>query len=150
MKNKQFLIATDGSRGACEAVRRGATLAREAGAGITIVSVRHAPLPMLSEPFYQRALSDELVQVSASLAEAAVIVATEGVKFETEILEGRPASVIVEFARSRAMDLIIVGSRGRSAITSALLGSVSEDVAHHADRPVLVVKPRLKRRRLAA
>jgi nucleotide-binding universal stress UspA family protein len=95
-------------------------------------------------------LSDELAQVSASLAEAAAVVAAEGVEFETEILEGQPAGVIVELARSRGMDLIIVGSRGRSAITSALLGSVSEGVVHHADRPVLVVKPRLRRRRLAA
>jgi nucleotide-binding universal stress UspA family protein len=45
MKKKHFLIATDGSPGACEAVEHGAALAREAGAAITLVSVRHASLP---------------------------------------------------------------------------------------------------------
>jgi len=51
MKKKHFLIATDGSPGACEAVEQAASLAREADAAITLVSVRHAPLPVLGDPY---------------------------------------------------------------------------------------------------
>ena len=147
---KQYLIATDGSPGACEAVREGTALAREAGAAITLVCVRHSPLPVLGDPYYQRTLSEELTRAQGVVAEAAASVAAEGVEVETEILEGNPADSIAELARSRGVDLIVVGSCGRGGIVGALLGSVSEGVVHRADRPVLVVKPRAKTARRAA
>jgi nucleotide-binding universal stress UspA family protein len=150
MKNKHFLIATDGSPGACEAVEQGAALAREAGAAITLVSVRHAPLPVLGDPYYQRTLSAELARARAVVEEAATRVGAVGVEVETEILEGNPADSIADLSRSRAVDLIIVGSRGRGGIVGGLLGSVSEGVVHRADRPVLVVKPRATTARRAA
>ncbi len=96
---KQYLIATDGSPGACEAVREGTALAREAGAAITLVCVRHSPLPVLGDPYYQRTLSEELTRAQGVVAEAAASVAAEGVEVETEILEGNPADSIAELAR---------------------------------------------------
>jgi nucleotide-binding universal stress UspA family protein len=147
---KHFLIATDGSQGAYEAVRQGTALAREAGAAITLVSVRHSPLPVLGDPYYQRILSAELARARAIVEEAAAGVVAAGVDVETEILEGNPADGIAKLARSRAVDLIIVGSRGRGGIAGGLLGSISEGVIHRADRPVLVVKPGSKTARRAA
>ncbi len=47
--------------------------------------------------------------------------------------------MIVELARSRDVDVIVVGSRGLGAVAGTLLGSVSRAVVHDADRPVLVV-----------
>ncbi|HEY3207163.1 MAG TPA: universal stress protein [Gaiellaceae bacterium] len=91
------------------------------------------------------------VRPSAGVVEeAAAGVVAAGVDVETEILEGNPADSIAKLARSRAVDLIIVGSRGRGGIAGGLLGSVSEGVVHRADRPVLVVKPRSKTARRAA
>jgi nucleotide-binding universal stress UspA family protein len=150
MRKKQFLIATDGSPGALEAVEEGMVLARQADAAIMLVYIRHAPLPVLGEPYYQRALSDELAQARAILEEAAAAVSAGGVEVETEILEGNPADAIVELAGRRVVDLIILGSRGRSAVAGAVLGSVSDGVVHRANRPVLVVKPRSKTGRRAA
>ncbi len=150
MKKKQFLVATDGSPGAQEVVQQATALAGGADAAITLVYVRHAPLPVLGDPVYQRALSHELARARALLEEAAADIAAEGVEVTTEMLEGSPAEAIVQLARSRAVDMIVVGSRGRGAITGALLGSVSEGVVHRADRPVLVVKPRSKTARRAA
>jgi nucleotide-binding universal stress UspA family protein len=46
----------------------------------------------------------------------------------------------VALADSKSVDLIVMGSRGRSSIATALLGSVSHGVLRHASRPVLVVK----------
>jgi len=142
MQRKRFLIATDGSPGGCEAVRTGLMLARGAGADVTIVYARHAPLRVYGDPFYQRSLSRELELARVALDAASSDAEIVGIEVETEIVEGRPAEAIVELARSRDADLILVGSRGRGAIAGAVLGSVSESVVRRADRPVLVVKPR--------
>jgi nucleotide-binding universal stress UspA family protein len=48
---------------------------------------------------------------------------------------------IVDVARERDASIIVLGARGLSGIKQALLGSVSEKVARHADRPVLLTHP---------
>lgn len=53
---------------------------------------------------------------------------------------GRPSTVICEQAREMDADVIVVGSRGRGPIATALLGSVSAEVVDHARRPVLVAR----------
>jgi nucleotide-binding universal stress UspA family protein len=141
MQQKEFLIATDGSPGAAVALRQAIALAREADARLIVVYARRAPLPLLGDPYYQRTLSHELEVARTVLAEGARMAADAGIEVETEILEGNAADRIVELARLRDVDLIVVGSRGRGAVTGALLGSVSESIVHKADRPVLVVKP---------
>jgi nucleotide-binding universal stress UspA family protein len=95
----------------------------------------------LGDPYDQRALSENLGAVRAALAKSIPYAAERHVEYETELLEGSPAKAILEFARSRDADLIVVGSRGLGAIKGALLGSVSSEIVHQADRPVLVARP---------
>lgn len=59
---------------------------------------------------------------------------------EALAVEGHPATVLVEQARDA--ELLVVGSRGRSAATSLLLGSVSQSLAHHAPCPLVIVPVR--------
>jgi nucleotide-binding universal stress UspA family protein len=59
----------------------------------------------------------------------------------TEVLHGRPAARIVEAARSRAADLIVIGSRGRTGLGRTLLGSVAGEVLASAACSVLIVTP---------
>ena len=146
---KQILVATDGSKNSRDALDEAVELAAAAGAKLTVVYVRHAPLPMLGEPVYQRSLSAALRHANETVAIAAGVAHTAGVEAEAEVLDGEPAKRILELARLRDVDLIVVGSRGLGALAGALLGSVSRDVLHHADRPVLVATRRAARRRAA-
>jgi nucleotide-binding universal stress UspA family protein len=63
-----------------------------------------------------------------------------GVTVETRILSGRPARVITEFALKNDVDLIVVGSQGKTGLERLLLGSVAENIIRMADCMVLVVK----------
>jgi nucleotide-binding universal stress UspA family protein len=104
---------------------------------------------VLGDPFYQRSLSEELRRANETAAIAAACASAAGVEAEVEVLEGSPAPRILELARLRDVDLIVVGSRGLGPIAGALLGSVSREIVHHADRPVLVAARRAARRRAA-
>jgi nucleotide-binding universal stress UspA family protein len=146
---KQILVATDGSENGRYALDEAVELAAAAGARLTVVYVRHAPLPILGEPVYQRSLSAELGHADETVAIATVVAHTAGVEAEGEVLEGDPAKRITELARVRDVDLIVVGSRGLGPFAGTLLGSVSRDVLHHADRPVLVAARKADRRRAA-
>jgi nucleotide-binding universal stress UspA family protein len=137
----RILIATDGSPGSLAAAEEGVRLAKILGAQVTFVAVAHAPLPVLGDPYYQRALSENLSAMRNALAKATPYAEERHVRYETELLEGSPAKAVLDLARSRDVDLIVVGSRGLGAVKAALLGSVSSEIVHHADRPVLVARP---------
>jgi nucleotide-binding universal stress UspA family protein len=64
-----------------------------------------------------------------------------GAVYEREIATGDPAHTIVDIGERFGCDMIIMGARGVSAMRSALLGSVSNEVLHSAQVPVMIVKP---------
>jgi nucleotide-binding universal stress UspA family protein len=62
---------------------------------------------------------------------------TDTVEIERRLVEGRPAAVLVD--ESEGADLLVVGSRGHGGFAGLLLGSVSQQCAHHAACPVVIV-----------
>lgn len=82
-----------------------------------------------SRRYHQRLLAD----LKAGAAKARI-------KTHFEVAVGHPAEQIIYSADRHAVDLIVVGNRGRSAFTRLLLGSVSKQVTEHAGRAVLVVR----------
>ena len=76
-----------------------------------------------------------------TLLSAQELLNAAGVEYECEVAKGDPAHTIVDIAERFACDLIVMGARGSSALRSAMLGSVSNEVLHASAIPVLIVKP---------
>jgi nucleotide-binding universal stress UspA family protein len=74
------------------------------------------------------------------LDEAKRVVQASGIEADTAMVHGIPPEEIIKKAQTDSYDLIVIGSRGRTAATSFLLGSVSDRVSHHARCPVLIIK----------
>jgi len=89
--------------------------------------------PEVLERVIQAAGADILEPAQAMLTMAKV-------PFESEVGGGDPAHTIVDIAERYRCELIIMGARGTSALRSALLGSVSNEVLHSARVPVMIVK----------
>jgi nucleotide-binding universal stress UspA family protein len=136
---KTILIATDGSAGARAAVDEGLDFAEETGADVLFVAIRQPSSAVLGDPYWQQGLSNELARLRPALQEAVAEADSRGVNADYDLLEGDPGERILELARSRDVDLIVIGSRGLGTVASVILGSVSKRVLHDADRPVLVV-----------
>ena len=64
--------------------------------------------------------------------------ADDGVEIDRRVVEGAPGAVLV--AEARGADLLVVGSRGHGGFAGLLLGSVSQQCAHHAEFPVVIVR----------
>ena len=139
---KQILVATDGSPSAQEAVDVGLELAKEQGADVTFVHVAPPDEYRGGKGSSGHPLTHtEPVDESETALKAAAEVAEEaGVSYALERVSGDTVESIVALADAKNADLIVLGSRGRNTLASALLGSVSHGVLRHASRPVLVVK----------
>jgi nucleotide-binding universal stress UspA family protein len=137
-RNPVVVAGYDGSEPSSVAVTIAAGRAGRSGR-LFIVHAYELPPDFLGSPNYDRLLSERKDHGRALLDELTagndVLVNTE---YETELIGGPPAQAIADVARVRHADEIVVGARGLSRIR-ALLGSVSHELLHIADRPVLVI-----------
>jgi nucleotide-binding universal stress UspA family protein len=145
------LLAYDGSEGAQAAIEQAAVLfpdrrlivlsvARSVAAGGS-ASIAGLPAAVAGEAIARldeetRRQTEELATEGASIAEAAGLEATP----IGAMADGPTWATIVRMAEDEEVAAVMVGSRGRSNLRSALLGSVSSGVIHHSRRPVVVVR----------
>jgi nucleotide-binding universal stress UspA family protein len=145
----RILIPTDGSKTAQKSVEYAIELAKQIGATITLLSVIDKSLfvaksmPAVSTPTHLvEPVEDYLRQAADSYIEKAEKLCKENnIQSKKVIRSGHPAEEIIKEAEKSKVDLIIMGSHGRSAIKSAILGSVTFGVIHKDTKvPVLVVR----------
>jgi nucleotide-binding universal stress UspA family protein len=141
---KQIVIATDGSQAAKPALHEGFQIAAATGAKASVVHVPHHPSTILGTPYYDDAVGQASLDAEAVMLDARLTASRYDVDAEYEVIGGDPAAAIVDFARARDADMIVIGSRGLGAITGTVLGSVSRAVARQADRPVLIAKAKTR------
>jgi nucleotide-binding universal stress UspA family protein len=144
-----ILVCYDGSSSAKEAISVAeATLSKD---NIVLLHVWNAPVAFLADAFSDPGIvADPSVAELEQLAlERAQTIAAEGrelarargleVDVRLERNDSGVWSTILDVAGDTDAELIVIGTRGRTAVQSALLGSVSGAVVHHSGRPVLVV-----------
>jgi nucleotide-binding universal stress UspA family protein len=91
-------------------------------------------------PVAPRLFADAAEQARERLEEDAKRLRSVGVQVETIAQEGYPPLVIEEAARNANVDLIAMGTHGRTGLRHLLLGSTAERVVQHAPCPVLTIR----------
>lgn len=140
---RSVLVAVDGSDHAERALGEAVDLARAQGAALTVITVvTPPPMPVLAGPYAVPLPRDEeeLEQEGQAILERAVASVPEDLPVATAVYRGSAGPIIVERLVEGGYDLVAVGSRGRGAIRSLFLGSVSHYVLHHSPIAVLIVR----------
>ena len=134
---KSILVAWDGSEHAKRALAEAVDLARTQDARLTLLTVA---APLYAWPGFVPPISEADLESAAkqTLAEGEALV-PEGIPVSGRTAAGHPGIELLKRAAAADDDLIVMGSRGRGAVRSAVLGSVSHFVLNHATVPVLVV-----------
>jgi nucleotide-binding universal stress UspA family protein len=134
-----YVVGTDGSETAAKAAERAGALAQATGATVHVVcAYTHRGTTTIqsgSDTFFVSALTDaeDIAEKQASALRAG------GVTVTVAALDGKPAAIILDEAKRVSADLIVVGNRRMQGV-QRILGAVANDIVHHADCDVLVVK----------
>jgi len=137
-----IVVGVDGSEASLRALRFAIDEARVHGADVKAVNAWHVPplaygagmgpvpIDLAAYPQVAHArLEESLREIEA---------ADSGVTVIPVVREGRPAHILCEEAKNA--DLLVVGARGLGGFRGLLLGSVSQECAHHAGCPVVIVR----------
>ena len=145
----KILVPTDGSRTAQKAAMYAVDLAKQLKASVIILSVidnrsfvgQTVPVGKTSRHIIEP-IEDYMREAAEGYAgEIEKLCAKNGVQSKTVIIIGHPVEGIVKEAARTKVNLIIMGSHGRSALAAAVLGSVTYGVIHKDTKiPVLVVR----------
>lgn len=145
---KHILIPTDGSKLSARAAAQGVDLAKATGARVTGLFVAPSPTPLVFEGLrpvaYMQPEEHAALTARAAARNLAVIeraAQAAGVAFEGLTVAGEyPAEAILEAARKRKCDLIVMASHGRRGMSAVLLGSETQKVLTQAKVPVMVCR----------
>jgi nucleotide-binding universal stress UspA family protein len=143
----RIVVGSDGSETAGEAVRQAAELAKLSGARLDIVSAFDPIPPQRVREEAREAPGDVQHEISPRedvnliLNNAKGAAKQAGVEeVQTHATEGDPADAILDVAEQVKADLVVIGNKGMTGARRFLLGSVPNNVSHHAPCSVIIVR----------
>jgi len=145
---ENILIATDGSKHSEHAAQMGIELAKLSKGKVTAVYVADIGryfVPISDAGFNLSSGVIDSIRGSIIKSGETALKSIEDfakkaeVPFESKVLEGRPAEDIIKLAEDSKMDVIVMGSIGKTGLEKFLLGSVAEKVVRGSKVPVLIV-----------
>ena len=138
---ENILLAVDGSEHAMKAAHAASNLANAMNSQSLRIVVAYDTIPVhLGDPYLQNAINARVSETEEILQRAVQVVWAVSAQIYTEIIEGNPAETILDVARSRNSDVIIMGARGLGKLAGLPLGSTSMKVLSLAPCPVLIVR----------
>lgn len=142
---KSILIATDGSKYSAAAAAEAIGLAKRNGSSLTVISVVPSELTTPTDIDFtvnQRELiaEKEMQNAEKNAKEVKDAAQKQGIEARAFVMTGKPSEAVIQLAREKKVDLIMLGSHGRTGVEKLLMGSVAERVIVLATCPVLVVK----------
>ena len=126
-----ILIPTDGSPGAQEAIEHGLEIAQQYEATVHALYVVSRSGPLLESLQLEGRKAVRDLEVAGTQAGLTVV---------TEVVEGVPPQEILEYSATQGIDLIVMGTQGRTGVDRFVMGSVAERVVRHSPVPVLMVR----------
>jgi universal stress protein A len=140
LKVSRILVATDFSEHSRKALSYAIGFAAQFGAKLTLV---HVVEPVLYPTDWMLPLPEiDFAQTRKFLIEQLKTFSKKSpVTAQPTVRYGQPAEEIVQVARERKIDLIVIGTHGHSGVKHLLIGSVAERVVRHAPCPVLTLRP---------
>lgn len=140
---KKILLPTDGSKFAEKAEKHALFLAEASGAEIIALSVIETSfsigLPSDDTVFHINQMLKKETEKNLEKVEKMKEDTNSGVKITLKVAEGSPADVILDTIEKEDIDLVVMGSSGKSGFDRFIMGSVAEKVVKAAECSVLVV-----------
>jgi len=144
MQINQILVPTDFSENAQRALGYAVELAKQCSATLHLLHTPVIPTYLLMDLSYSpgpEAVTRILNDSQDALDEESKIVAAAGVEHFTAIREGTVHEVIRDYAKEHDVDLVVVGTHGRTGVSKLMYGSVTERVIKTVHTPIIVVPP---------
>jgi nucleotide-binding universal stress UspA family protein len=140
---QKVLVPLDGSDIAESALPYVKNLAEGGFIGeVALLSVIDIPSLYFSEGVDFVALRNaQFNKLQTYLVELQARLSAKGIKVKTEIMEGRAAQAIVDYAKLNGVDLIVIATHGYTGMKKLVFGSVALRVLHESPSPVLLIRP---------
>ena len=135
---QRVLVATDGSKQCRPAVEKAIDFSQSYGGEISVVSIVDVPAEFYAEA--PQIVEDMIHKAKVYVEEVKKQAEASGVKAEAFVKEGEAYQAIVDLAKERDVNIIVMGSHGRTGLKRLLMGSVAEKVIGYAPCPVLVTR----------
>jgi len=142
----RIVVGTDGSDTAAQAVAQAIELARLSGATLSVVSAYSSGASRGQQGEKAAAPADVQYEigpredVNMVLEVAASDARKAGIEVQTHAVDADPAEAILNVAEETGADLVVVGNKGMTGARRYLLGSVPNNVSHHAPCSVMIVR----------